>query len=565
MKGNIWAQVLERLSTSVKRHEFVKWLQPTSLGAIDGNIIEVRVPDENSAKWIRKHYGTAIQEALAALGRSDAQASFVVGPPVSDAKPSKPGKGPQGKALDFEVIESWERDVDGAELLDNLTQAFERFVTLPPHASTALALWVLHTYTHDAAFFSPVIAITSPMPGCGKTSVLIVLGSLVHKRQYASNLTSSVLFRLVDRFQPTLLIDEADTFLPDNDQLRGLLNSGHMKSAAWLIRTVGDDYDPRKFHTWCPKAIAAIGRLPRTLEDRSIQIRMRRQCASDAGYRTERLRQDRVDGWHLSLRQRAARWADDHLDELREADPEVPRLLPDRPADCWRPLLAIADVAGGDWPQRARQAAEAMSGDAFNDDQEPGVELLRDLHALLCPSPEASGGLPALVPVAQGLLATADLVKALTALPDRPWSTWRGDKPITPFALSKLLKPLSVNPTGPFRVGTELVRGYRLEAFEDAFTRYLPFSVVTRNKTNVYGPKSQNPVVTNPSFVTTEKHENRPVNIDFVTPVRLKPGKRGVIPMIPALQGSLKRAESGHHTGPSRVQSRPSVAGRKSR
>ena len=554
MKGNIWVQVLARLESSLRRHEFHEWLAPTSLAADDGHTLEVRVSEENVASWIRKHYLTGIQEALIACGRGGVDVNFVVGPPVTDTK-GKRVRGPQGKALDFETIEPWEDRVDGAALLTDLAKAFERFLTLPPHASTALALWVLHTYTHEAAFFSPVIAITSPIKGCGKTSVLIVLGSLVHRRQFASNLTSAVLFRLVDRFQPTLLIDEADTFLPENDQLRGLLNSGHTKATAWLIRNVGDDYDPRKFHTWCPKAIASIGRLPGTLEDRSIQIKMRRQCAGDATYRAERLRIDHIDGWHLTLRQRAARWAEDHLDMLRQADPAVPRALADRQADCWRPLLAIADASGGEWPERARKAAEALSGEAFNDDQEPGVELLRDLIALLHPADESTP--PVLCADASGVVPTADIVKALADLPDRPWATWRGEKPITPFALSRLLRPLNIYPAGVIRSGDQLVRGYRREAFEDAFTRYLPFQLIGCNKPNEYGLNSQISVDPEEAVGSTEKHENTPVNIDFATPGQLKSGKGGVIPLIPTLRGALARAQM-KPISPSRLPARAS-------
>lgn len=545
MKGNIWAQVLARLEISTTRHEFMKWLQPTALAADDGHTLEIRVMDEHTGAWLEKHYLPAIREALTASGRQGVDVQFVVGPPVMDTKPTR-GKGPQGKPLDFEHIEPWEDAVDGAALLADLARAFERFLSLPAHASTALALWVLHTYTHDAAFFSPVIAITSPIKGCGKTSVLIVLGSLVYRRQFASNLTSAVLFRLVDRFQPTLLIDEADTFLPENDQLRGLLNSGHTKATAWLIRNVGEDYDPRKFHTWCPKAVAAIGRLPGTLEDRSIQIRMkRRRRLGDDGARVERLRSDQIDGWHLPLRRRAARWADDHLDALRQSDAEVPGTLADRAADCWRPLLAIADECGGEWPAKARAAAEALSQAAFADDQEPVIELLRDLAALLAPPPDQPGASPTLVVAENGLVPSANIVAELARLSDRPWATWRGDRPITQQSLAGLLKPLGIYPAESRQWGVdgEHFRGYRLGPLQDAFARYLPFSGYrsgSRDATNVYGavhhdqvgiqdPENPDPIVVyEPDF------------IDKIPGSRPVPGKRGVIPLIPALKGSLR-------------------------
>jgi putative DNA primase/helicase len=525
MKGNIWAKVLGRLENSVKLHDFREWLAPTSQGADDGSRIEVRVPSDAFATWLPRHYGAAIQEALSACGRPDVDVEFVVGPPIADGK-AKNGKGPQGKELQFEQLEPWSDHVAGPQLLADLVAAFERFITLPPHAATALALWVIHTFAHDAAYCSPVLAITSPMKRCGKTSLLIVLGSLVHRRQFTSNLTPGGMFRVVDRFQPTLLIDEADTFINDNDTLRGLLNSGYTKQTAWLIRNVGDQYDPRQFYTWCPKVIAAIGRLPSTIEDRSIVVKMRRQKNGDDGYRSERLRVDRIDSFNHELRRRAARWADDHIDGLHQRDPDMPAALDDRAADSWRALLAIADEAGGEWPERARRAAETLSGGAAEDDQEPGVELLRDLADLIYP-PEPNP-LVTLTAGDNGLVSTTEIVRTLTLLPDRPWGTWRGDKPLTPHALARLLKPLGVRPGTYCKVGDAIVRGYPLDAFDDAIYRYLPSKAIKRSNPNEIGPESPfQSDQTDPALIAL-KSEKTPENIGVRSLDRFDRGKTGI-------------------------------------
>jgi putative DNA primase/helicase len=76
--------------------------------------------------------------------------------------------------------------------------------------------------------------------------------------------TAPVVFRAVEKWKPTLLIDEADTFLHDSDELRGVLNSGHNRRSAIIIRTVGEDHEPKQFSTWCPKVISKIGKLPPT-------------------------------------------------------------------------------------------------------------------------------------------------------------------------------------------------------------------------------------------------------------------------------------------------------------
>ncbi len=198
----------------------------------------------------------------------------------------------QGRVVQFEKPEPWPDAVDGAVLLDAIAATFLKYLALPEHASTALALWVLHAYTIEASFTSPILALTSPVKRCGKTFALILLAALVPRRLSTANVTPAVLFRTIEKYAPTLLIDEADTFIRDNDELRGVLNSGHTRTTATVIRAVGDDHDPRAFSTWCPKAIALIWKLPDTLGDRAIEVPMRRRTASE---HVQRLRQDRIE------------------------------------------------------------------------------------------------------------------------------------------------------------------------------------------------------------------------------------------------------------------------------
>jgi putative DNA primase/helicase len=85
------------------------------------------------------------------------------------------------------------------------------------------------------------------------------------------------LFRAVEKFKPVMLIGEADTFMTEKEELRGVINSGHRRSSAFVIRTVpvGDEHEPKVFSTWGAKAIPSIGKLAGTIEDRSIIIPMR--------------------------------------------------------------------------------------------------------------------------------------------------------------------------------------------------------------------------------------------------------------------------------------------------
>ncbi|MCP4006084.1 MAG: DUF3631 domain-containing protein, partial [bacterium] len=326
--------------------------------------------------------------------------------------------------------EPHQEPVDGTKLLDDLVRTFEKFIVLVDGAAVALALWTIHTYAIAASYISPIIALLSPEKRCGKTTVLIVLGALVRKSLPASNITSAALFRSIEHYTPTLLIDEADSFLAKSDELRGVLNSGHTRANAVVIRTVGDNHEPKVFSTWGPKAIALIGKLPSTLEDRSVVIPMRRQAP---GEKAERVRQEHLGTELGELRAQIARWVADHEDDLEGIDPDVPHELHDRAQDNWRPLLGIADAAGGDWPERARRAALDLNRSDREGDSTPGVQLLSDLRDLF----EGRG---------VDRMSSEQIVAVLTKMEDRPWPEWRRGQPLTQSGLARLLKRYDIRP-----------------------------------------------------------------------------------------------------------------------
>lgn len=372
--------------------------------------------------------------------------------------------GGQGRGLSFEDPDPWPEPVNGAVLLHNLKKTFERYIVLAEGASVVLALWVIHTFAINASWVSPRLAITSPEKRCGKTRTLTLLSSLVAKPLQIANVTPAAVFRCVESFQNTILIDEADTFLDGREELRGILNSGHQKDGH-VMRVVGDEHEPRVFATFAPVAIAKIDRLPETLADRSIEIAMRRKRSDE---RVERLRIDRL-GELEPLRQQAARWVVDNLDRLRRADPEEPAGLNDRAADNWRPLFAIADAAGGNWPGLARHAAElAIDTGASEPDASLKTLLLTDLHDLFHEKSVSP-------------LYSKDIVAALLALEDRPWAELRHGRPLTTNYLARLLRPYGIAPR-QVRIGETTSKGYVLSELEDVFARYLPAS--NRNTRN---------------------------------------------------------------------------------
>jgi hypothetical protein len=347
----------------------------------------------------------------------------------------------------------WDRPVDGSRLLRELVQAMRDHIALAPGLAETIALWVLFAHAHDCFEASPVLAVTSPTPECGKTTVLTVLGELVPRPLPASNITSAAFFRAVDKWQPTVLIDEADTFLRDSDELRGILNSGHNRRNAWIIRTQGDEHEPRRFSTWAAKAIALIGKLPPTLSSRSLHIKLQRKLVSDV---VIPLRADRLA--HLApLHRKAARWTSDNAAPLKASDPEMPAELMSRAADNWRPPIAIADIAGGEWPIKARDIARKAA--ASERDEIAGIMLLSDLKVIFGHRSVAG-------------LHSDEIIVELTAIEDRPWADWKAGRPITKNQLARILGAFEISPR-QLKIGGINKNGYELKALKPALERYV--------------------------------------------------------------------------------------------
>src|SRR5207249_9511781 len=192
-----------------------------------------------------------------------------------------------------------------------------------------------------------------------------------------------------------------------------------------------------------------------TMEDRSIVISMKRRARGEGA---EKFRTAAYKVSSEPLRSQAFRWACDSIPTLRSVKPEEPAELNDRAADNWRPLLAIADYCGGEWPKRARKAAVLMSGDADEAEGSALVDLLQEIRDFL---------------QSRDRIASADLVEHLGKQVDKRWAEWRHGKPITQRQVARLLAPLKIKPV-TIRIGTETPKGYQREAFDDAFSRYLP-------------------------------------------------------------------------------------------
>jgi len=389
-------------------------------------------------------------------------------------------------------VEPAKNSVDGDDLLLRIRSVLQKHLILPDGVAEPIAAWIVLTYCFDAFRILPLLGIVSPVKRCGKTTLLEVLQGMTNKSLTASNISPAAVFRTIEKYSPTLLVDEADTFLKDNDELRGVLNSGHTRAGAFVVRVQGEDHEPVKFSTWAPKAVAMIGTLPDTLQDRSIVVSLRRKAPGETVSRIDINFENECN----ELRQACRRWADDHTNRLKTIKPDIPTTNNDRTTDNWTPLFAIADIAGGDWPGLPRRS---LLGMLDGTDESIGQKLLYDIRDVFESHPEER-------------IFSDELVEALKDKKESPWCDWRRGKGLTQNGLAKLLKPFSIR-SKTMRIGDKLRKGYSAECFRDAFKRYIPLvpsvSSVTTLQANDISEIDEKQSVTVKNGVTDEKQHNQ--------------------------------------------------------
>lgn len=363
-------------------------------------------------------------------------------------------------------------EVEGAKLLPYLLarvkELFTTYVRLPGEEyADAIALWVAHSHAIAAASTSPRLLFKSAEKASGKTRALEVLETLVPSPLATINATIAALFRLLEEEQSTLLFDEVDAVFHskaagDNEDLRALLNAGHRRGAM-VVRVVGDGKRMRvqRFPVFAATALAAIGDLPETIESRSIIVPMRRRAPDEA---IEPFRLRSVQMITEPLRDSLAVWAQRYHDPLAEARPTMPIGISDRQADCWEPLLAIADLAGGSWPVQSRRSAQRIAGGSVAEDRSVGVQLLSDIRLCLNGHERISS---------VGLLAK------LNSIEEAPWGGWHDGSGMRPRDLARRLKPFGIESRTVRLDDGSTPKGYVREDFTDSWRRYLPSGAAT--------------------------------------------------------------------------------------
>lgn len=350
-----------------------------------------------------------------------------------------------------------EDDLDGAQVLDELRDTLTRYVVFTDtHAAAAVTLWVATTHALPAFEFAPRLVLTSPQKRCAKSRTLDVVAGTCHRPLVSVNATVAAIYRSLDaEHPPTLVIDEADAIFgskrqaEQNEDLRALLNAGHQRGRP-ALRCVGPQQTPTEFNTFAMAAIAGIGSMPDTITDRAINVTMRRRSRGEhvSQFRSRR------DGPVLArVRDRIAAWAAEHISELTQAQPEMP--VEDRAADTWEPLIAVADAAGGHWPDTARAACVALvtNAAAADEERELSTKLLTDVRDLF-----AEKHVP--------FIPTIEVIRELRAIEESPWA----DENLSPRKLAQWLRDFGVT-SSRNAAGTQ--RGYRLSDLSDVFTRYL--------------------------------------------------------------------------------------------
>jgi Protein of unknown function (DUF3631) len=351
----------------------------------------------------------------------------------------------------WEVIPA-EEAVDAASLFAEIEARILQHVAMPKHLAFVCALWTGQSWIHEHATYSPILYVTSAERDSGKTTLMGIIGFLVRRSLSSVGISAAALYRSIDKWHPTFVIDEADEAFVDNPELRQVINSGWTRGQG-VVRCDPDTNEPRKFSTFCPKAIASKGKkAPDTILSRAIFITQKRRTRAERVAHFSHV----DDGGFARLRSQLARWAADNGAVLGSAQAAMPEGFLNRLASNWQLMFAIADSFGEG--KRAREAARQIAG--VTDLISAGVELLQDLKAMFNAS-------------TLDYLTSKAIIASLTADPEKRWAEWNRGKPITEKGVAGLLHEYQIisRDVGP---EDRRVKGYRRADFADAWNRYEP-------------------------------------------------------------------------------------------
>lgn len=346
------------------------------------------------------------------------------------------------------------------ELLDEIARTVRRVVVMSEESAQAVALWIAFSWLVEHSRIAPMLMITAPERECGKSTLLELLGELCPKAMATSNITAASLYTTVDEHQPTMLIDEADTFMRRNSDLRGILNSGHTRANAFVSRIarVNGANQTIAYRTFCAKAIAGIGAQHETLTSRSIVIVLHRKLASEHTLRIRELDQRSME----TIRRKLSSLSRDAVEAVRGSNAVALSGLGSRALDNWEPLMAIANYAGSPWLHKAALSAQCLSAPQ-EEDSSTGAQLLASVRNIFERSHQG-----------EAHVSAADLHAALLAEDSQRWTRFWNGRPLTRHQLANILRQygIQVKTVRPTRTPGTTARGFTFADFMEAFRRY---------------------------------------------------------------------------------------------
>jgi hypothetical protein len=360
---------------------------------------------------------------------------------------------------DGEVSKLYEADpsnVDGEVLVRDIEQFIRRFVVLPGRTLLPLALWTVGTHLFGVFDSYAYLVITSPTPRCGKSRVLEILSLLCANPERTSNISEAAMFRLIERFKPTLLLDEMEQLREKGERaqiLRNLLNAGNRRDAM-AIRCAEGGKTIERCQVYCPKALAAIGSLPDTITDRSVVVRMQRRTLEE---KIERFLFQRAERQARQILGRIAAWSKQHQNTIQVAYANAPDLefIEDRDAESWTPLFSLLAVADASRLAELRECAEVLCGQKQDDAAEEHLTV-----RLICDAATVLHGDEKYIP-------SAELLRRLREIEDSPWSSPEFDARRS----ANYLRGFGLR-SKPVRIGDSTPRGYITAEIRERASRY---------------------------------------------------------------------------------------------
>ncbi len=371
----------------------------------------------------------------------------------------------KGRKIVLYQPEPWPEPVNGAEVLDEALAKIKRHMSILDEHAVAAVLWAAHAHVYDIYAHTPRLLINAPEADCGKTALLShLVGNLVPRPQPLELMKPAPFFRLAEEHKPCFLIDEVDVFIKEDSELLAAINNG-WEPQGGVARCVGEDFEVRIFSTHTPVAMAGVKLhkvFPGTTWSRSIVITLEKATEAEIDEHYDR-RKHRAG--LLEIGRKLARWCSDNANDLGRAEPALPGNAYNRRADKWRPLFAIAELAGGEWPNMARHAFLAEEQDA-GVNVGAATDLLADIRDLLEPH--------------EHVISTKGLIGRLCAPEESRWAEYNyrerdlDRRCISGRQLAGLLKDYKIKPGTVRLPDGSTPKGYRREDLERVFLHYLP-------------------------------------------------------------------------------------------